>query len=165
MITLRPITWKNDKRMIPVKGCFDWGMRAAMVVCISFSIAFSQREGDALLGKWLTEKGQAAFEFSRDGSEYRARLIPLKYPDLKDRKNPIDSLRGRALNGATLIVGLKYDEKKKQWTDGWVYNPDDGKNYHCYCWLAVNGAELHFRGYLGVKFLGQTQVWKRVPSK
>jgi uncharacterized protein (DUF2147 family) len=150
---------------IPVKGMLVWGLRTAAAVCISVSTAFSQGEGDALLGKWFTEKRDAVFEFYRAGEEYRARLTPLKFPDLKDTKNPVDSLRGRALKGATLIYGLKYDEKKKEWTDGWVYNPQDGKSYHCYCTLKENGGELLFRGYLGVKLLGQTQVWKRVTPK
>jgi uncharacterized protein (DUF2147 family) len=149
---------------IPVKGWSHWGVRTAAAFCISFSGAFSQGDGEALPGKWFTEDRNAIFDFYRDGGEYRARLTPLKFPDLKDTKNPVDSLRGRPLKGAILIFGLRYDEKKKQWADGWVYNPQDGKTYHCYCWLDAKGAALHFRGYLGVKLLGQTQVWRRVPS-
>ena len=150
-------------REFPKKRYPDWGMRAAIAVGVFFSCAFSQWEGDALLGKWLTEKNQAAFEFQRAENEYSARLMPLKYPDLKDTNNPVDSLRGRKLSGATTIFGLRYDEKKKEWTDGWVYNPRDGKTYHCCCRLKENGAELLFRGYLGMRLLGLTQVWKRVP--
>ena len=162
MITSRPITWKNDMRTPKVMRTAGWSIRSAIAVCISFSCVFSQKESDGILGKWLTQDKDAVFEFYRVAGEYRARLAPIKCPDLKDTKNPVDSLRGRSLDGATIVYGLIFNEAKKQWVDGWVYNPEDGGNYHCYCWLNANGAELLFRGYLGVKLLGKTQIWKKV---
>jgi uncharacterized protein (DUF2147 family) len=133
-----------------------------LAVCLSFTGAFSDRASDALIGKWLIPDEGAIFDFYREKDEFRARLIPLRNPELKDTNNTVDSLNGRTLNGATLIYGLKYDEKKQQWLDGWVYNPEDGRTYHCCCTLKANGARLVFRGYLGVSLLGQSQTWKKV---
>jgi uncharacterized protein (DUF2147 family) len=120
----------------------------------------AQPDEDRILGRWYTENSQAAFDFFRDGEMYKAKLIPLEIPDLKDYKNPVDSLRNRKLYGAVTIYGLIYDQKKQQWLDGKVYNPDDGRIYTCYCYITKNGT-LVFRGYIGFPALGKSQVWTR----
>jgi uncharacterized protein (DUF2147 family) len=165
MIISGPSIQKNKMGRWRMKRLIRCFFQTAISLCVSFSGAFSGSENDAILGKWLTENGQAIFEFYRVGSEYRALLVPLKNPESKDINNPIDSLKGRKLRGATIIYGLNYDEKKKQWLNGWIYNPQDGKTYHCFCALKTNRSEMLFRGYLGVKLLGQSQIWKRVVSR
>jgi len=117
---------------------------------------------ERLLGKWYTEGKAAVFDFYKVGNEYKARMYPLKTPDLRDTMNPVDSLKGRKLSGVTTIYGLIFNAQKKQWEQGRVYNPGNGKVYSCNCKLS-NG-NLIFRGYLGVSLLGQSQVWTRVPE-
>lgn len=125
------------------------------------SSGMAQGVGDSILGKWYTKNCQGIFDFSRSNQEYIAKLIPLEKPDMVDSKNPVDSLRKRRINGIIAIYGLRYDPKKRQWVDGKLYNPDDGRIYSCYCSLVKGGGRLHFTGYLGVRLLGGSQVWTR----
>src|SRR3954447_20761064 len=43
-----------------------------------------------------------------------------------DKKNPEPALRQRPLCGLTIFWGLR-PAGPDRWTDGWLYNPDDGK--------------------------------------
>ncbi len=135
---------------------------AAIIGCLFSTAVFARPVNDSIIGKWYVEDKTAIFDFYRTGNEYRARLIPLAKPDMLDTNNSVDSLKGRKLSGATLIYGLVYDAKKNRWDGGRVYNPENGKTYFCHCTLAAEGAQLLFRGYLGVSILGQTQTWTRV---
>ncbi|OGJ89787.1 MAG: hypothetical protein A2268_07340 [Candidatus Raymondbacteria bacterium RifOxyA12_full_50_37] len=131
------------------------------LVLFCFSCVCAQSEGDSILGQWYTEKCQAAFHFYCSGQEYKAKMVPLEKPDMVDTKNPVDSLKTRKLNGTTTIYGLVYNSKKKQWENGKVYNPEDGRTYSCYCFLKKGGTQLFFKGYLGVSVLGGSQIWTR----
>ncbi|NLD99715.1 MAG: DUF2147 domain-containing protein [Fibrobacter sp.] len=135
-----------------------------IIVLSLFFCIFAQNDGDRINGKWFTHKCQAAFEFYRVGQEYKAKLIAIEKPNLTDDKNPVDSLRGRKLDGAITIYNLIYDSKTKQWHNGKVYNPEDGRTYSCYCSFTENG-DLMFRGYIGVTALGKTQNWTRKSCK
>jgi len=81
-----------------------------------------------------------------------------KYPDLIDSLNPADSLRTRKLTGTTTIYDLQFNSDKQCWENGAVYNPSNGKTYHCTCRLAGDGKYLDFRGYLGISALGHAAV-------
>jgi len=130
-----------------------------LAIAVSIPVSLAAHEGDSLLGKWCTEKCEAVFDFYVDGNEYSARLYPKKYPDIIDSLNPVDSLKSRKLAGKTTIYGLVYNAAKKQWENGRVYNPSDGKTYKCNCRL--RDGDLVFRGYLGISLLGQSQIWIR----
>jgi uncharacterized protein (DUF2147 family) len=136
-----------------------------VVTCLWYPGVFAQEKKDDILGKWFTEGKMAIFDFYCISGEYRARLIPLKFPEIKDTNNPVDSLRNRKLSGVTMIYGLTFNEQKKQWQGGFVYNPEDGNTYRCHCSLKSNGVEMAFRGYLGVSFLGKTQIWKKAGTE
>lgn len=134
----------------------------AIAYVMLFSICVSaQTGGDSILGVWYTERCEAAFNFSCSAQVYKASLTSPKKPDLLDSHNPVDSLRTRKLNGQTTIYGLTYDFKKKRWVNGKVYNPQDGRTYSCYCWLMDGGERMFFRGYIGISFLGGSQIWTR----
>lgn len=120
---------------------------------------FTEPDPRQLLGQWYTEKKEALFEFYQVEEEYRAKMVPLRKPEMVDTHNPVDSLRNRKLAGVTTIKGLRYNPQKKRFEGGSVYNPENGKIYHCHCRLSEDGTKLSFRGYLGVVALGQTQVW------
>jgi|WetSurMetagenome_2_1015567.scaffolds.fasta_scaffold00108_20 uncharacterized protein (DUF2147 family) len=134
----------------------------ALACIAAFSArAGAQAEGDSVLGRWYTEKCRAAFDFFRCGLEYKARMIALERPDMVDSRNPADSLKTRKIDGIVAIYGLHYDPGKRRWTNGKVYNPEDGRTYSCCCWLAPDGIHLFFRGYLGIGILGGSQTWTR----
>jgi uncharacterized protein (DUF2147 family) len=133
-----------------------------LVALLALPAVSTAGPGDSLLGRWCTEECEAVFDFYAVGGEYRGRLYPKKYPGLIDSLNPVDSLRNRKLAGQTTIYALVYNAARQRWENGRVYNPENGKIYRCTCKL--RGADLVFRGFLGVSLLGQSQVWTRVDS-
>ena len=46
------------------------------------------------------------------------------------------------------------------WTGGTVYNPQDGRIYSGDMTM-LSGTSLRVRAYLGVPFLGESQIWTR----
>ena len=77
-----------------------------------------------------------------------------------DIHNPDPKKRGRATTGIVLIWHLTCDEDG-EYSDGYVYNPRDGKTYRMNVKL-IDLDTLKIRGFLGIPLLGQTQTWKRV---
>jgi len=109
-----------------------------------------------VLGKWLTEAGDAQVEIYQSGDKLNGRIVWLAQgPETKDKHNPDESLRSRKLMGVNILSGLS--KSKDRWEGGRIYNPKNGKSYKCAIWL--DGEQLKVRGYLGMFY--ETQTWKR----
>lgn len=127
------------------------------------SAAHAAKAGD-LLGKWYTPKKKATIKISKKGSKYFGKIVALKEPKYKDgtvkvdKNNPDEKKRGRRLIGLNLLKNFIF--KKGEWVNGTIYNPEDGKEYSCVIKLQKDGT-LKVRGYVGVRMLGKTQIWKR----
>ena len=65
--------------------------------------------------------------------------------------------------GLPVVKGFVYDSKKEQWTEGSIYDPDNGKTYDCFAWFEDGDTDvLYLKGYVaGIKALGRKTVWKR----
>jgi uncharacterized protein (DUF2147 family) len=58
------------------------------------------------------------------------------------------------------MYNFKYDGGNV-WSDGKIYNPEDGKEYNCK--MTLEGPNtLLVRGYVGISLFGKTQTWTRV---
>jgi uncharacterized protein (DUF2147 family) len=128
-------------------------------------------DGDAIVGTWTSQDGKARFDITQgpDGA-YGGKIVWLKEPiygaedkevgkPVHDRDNPDPAKRARPLIGLGLLTGFKYVGANK-YKDGFIYNPDNGKEYHAN--LTLDGPDkLKVRGYIGVSLLGETQVWTR----
>ena len=109
-----------------------------------------------VLGKWLSEAGDAQVEIYQSGDKLNGRIVWLAQgPETKDKHNPDESLRSRKLMGVNILSGLS--KSKDRWEGGRIYNPKNGKSYKCAIWL--DGEQLKVRGYLGMFY--ETQTWKR----
>jgi uncharacterized protein (DUF2147 family) len=62
--------------------------------------------------------------------------------------------------GMVIISGLK--AKEKQWINGEILDPENGKKYSCNLRTLENGKRLQVRGYVGLPLLGRSQTWERV---
>lgn len=119
---------------------------------------------NAIVGVWESEDKDAKMEIFKDGNEYKAKLLWGKDivnadgTSKKDVNNPDEKFHNRDLMGMTYMKGLKFDDD--QWEKGQVYNNANGKWYKCYVWL--ENKQLHLRGYLGMKMLGQTTKWNQI---
>jgi uncharacterized protein (DUF2147 family) len=113
-------------------------------------------------GVWMTPTKHGEVEITRCGQSICGRLMTsdgIKAdPNLKDVKNQNEALRSRPLKGVPLLQGFKGGPN--EWTDGKIYNPDDGKTYGSS--LKLEGADtLKVKGCI-VAPLCKTQTWKRI---
>lgn len=124
-------------------------------------------DSEAVVGIWLngTKKGHVAIY--KKGGTYFGKLVWLGQPTdpatgkpRTDEKNQDASKRSRPLMNMPLLYNFKYDGGKV-WSDGKIYNPEDGKEYNCKLTLKDPNT-LEVRGYVGISLLGKTQVWTRV---
>ena len=123
-----------------------------MILAIVSLASYSQ----GIMGKWLTESGDAKVEIYEAGGKINGKIIWLqKGPETTDSHNTDEKLRSRKLMGVNILSGLT--KKSEKWEGGRIYNPKNGKNYK---WsIGLDGDKLKVRGYIG--FLYETQTWKR----
>jgi uncharacterized protein (DUF2147 family) len=146
----------------------------SIVVCILVSLGAGSAwavEADDILGSWLTEGGNSCVEIFKKDDLYFAKITSLREPNFTegevegmdgkprvDIHNPDESLRDQSLIGLELMKDFEFNGK--QWVDGRIYDPDNGKTYKCKMTLKEGGI-LHVRGYVGISALGRTTVWTR----
>lgn len=132
---------------------------------IMLAIPFGARaQEDNVIGKWLNDDATAHIRvFKATNGKYYGKIEWLKTePERLDKNNPDELKRSEPLLGLMILKGFDYDADKEQWTNGTIYDPDNGKTYDCYMWL--ESAELlSIKGYvLGMKFVGRSTAWARV---
>ena len=153
-------------------------MRLVMLMIVSLSLVMplSASDADPLIGLWATpaedEGGQAHVEISRKGDGYSGQLVWMAEPVYDsddeqgmggkpkvDRENPDPALRTRYCDGLVILEGFVRSGTNK-WTDGTIYDPNNGKTYRCK--MQLKGERLKVRGYIGVSLFGRTAIWTRV---
>jgi uncharacterized protein (DUF2147 family) len=122
-------------------------------------------------GLWekLDESGRPAgwFRIIDCGGTYVGRIVKM-FP--KPGENPAGwrctQCRGDQKNapvlGLTFIKGLHRDGLNYQ--GGSILDPRDGSIYSALMELSPDGKQLTVRGYLGIPFLGQSEMWHRLPD-
>jgi uncharacterized protein (DUF2147 family) len=127
-------------------------------------------EGEAIVGKWLNQEGTSHIQIFKatNGSfagKYFGKIVWLKEP-LKNGKPKVDDLNPDPKKQAVPLLGLQilknfvYDAQDKEWEDGTIYDPKNGKTYSCI--MTLSGNNLNVRGYVGISMLGRTGVWTKV---
>jgi len=146
------------------KGLILW-----MMLLFFTGQAFAQKiNKNSATGQWLTANNECIVEIYEEGDKLFGKFVWFKEPYdekgnlLKDTENPDPANRNRLLLGMTFMFGFKWDGKNK-WTDGKIYNPQDGKTYSAQ--LSIKEPEkLHLRGYFAIPALGRTEEWIRYKS-
>jgi Delta7-sterol 5-desaturase len=148
---------------------------AAMLLAIGLATA-AATQGDAsaqarvdIAGNWATRGFGSIVQFrpcAGAADTMCGRIIWLWEPNDErgrartDAHNPDRALRARALIGVEIVSGLR-QTAPGVWSDGALYNPDDGRTYTGA--IRLQGGALELRGCaLGV--FCQTQVWRRPES-
>lgn len=133
--------------------------------------AFGQNaEADRLLGVWEPSNGKARVKIEKIGSKYFGKIVWLREPNdpvtgqpKVDKNNPDESLRATPLRGHRLLKDFMYADKN-EWNEGTIYDPENGSTYSCVITMTDENT-LDIRGFIGVKALGRTDVWKRLQVK
>jgi uncharacterized protein (DUF2147 family) len=68
--------------------------------------------------------------------------------------------KNKPIEGMEILSGLK-KVNEKEYTDGTILNPKNGKIYDCTISLETQD-KLKVRGYVGLSLIGKTQYWYRV---
>jgi len=134
------------------------------------SVTTKVGEGEAIVGKWLNQEGTSHIQIFKatNGSfagKYFGKIVWLKEP-LKNGKPKVDDLNPDPKKQAVPLLGLQilknfvYDADDKEWEDGTIYDPKNGKTYSCI--MTLSGNNLNVRGYVGISMLGRTGVWTKV---
>lgn len=132
-----------------------------LVLALAPMAVFAQ----GVIGKWKLSTGTAIVEVYQSGNLYNGKIVWLQKPTQPDgspsvdSKNPDEKLRSRELMGLNMLSGLK--KKGSEYTGGTIYDPANGKTYHCS--MEVEGNVLKVRGSLDSwGLLGRTMDWYRV---
>ena len=140
------------------------------VICFIVGVAVAEQHStpDTLIGTWMVQDGSAKVKIEKTNNSFSGKIVWLKIPNDKngkpftDSNNPNASLRNRPQMGLNLLNSFVYEENN-HWTNGTIYDPDEGKTYSCKITMTDNQT-IEVRGYVGISLFGRTETWKRVPD-
>ena len=131
------------------------------------------------LGVWIDHTGRGAVEITPcatdappSASNLCGRIVWMKAPNdekgqpLRDTLNKNAARRGQPICGLQIIGDVK-PQPNGSWDKGWIYDPEQGSSFDLELQLR-NPETLQVKGYMGVKFLSETFVWRRakeLPAK
>ena len=113
---------------------------------------------------WYNEEKTAKIQiYKGTDSKFYGKVVWLKVPDMDgkpktDMKNPDKARHNDPIIGLLLLKGFKKDGEK-EYVDGTVYDPKNGKTYKCK--ITAKGDKLDVHGYIGFSFIGRTTVWTK----
>ncbi len=135
----------------------------------AFTPTINAQVADDILGDWLNQEGTAKIHIfkavnGKFKGKFYGKIIWLKEPTKNgkpklDEQNPDVKKRAQELNGLVLLNNFSFDEDDKEWADGTIYDPKNGKTYSCT--ITKSGEKLNVRGYVGISMLGRTAVWTK----
>lgn len=135
--------------------------------CLAAPSAQAQtNEGDKLIGVWEPSHSKARVKVEKIGAKYYGKIVWLREPNdpetnqpKVDKNNPDESMHSVPLKGYRLLRDFVY-KGGGEWTEGTIDDPENGSTYSCVIKIKDDNT-LDIRGYVGVKALGRTDVWKR----
>jgi uncharacterized protein (DUF2147 family) len=133
---------------------------AILLVSLSL-VPMKVRAADNIAGFWFGRDYNGHMEIRPCGTMMCGYIVsildPTIPPNPHDIYNEKPELRSRPLCGLQILGDLKFNDGV--W-EGWVYDPHRGKTFSVEVKLQ-DANTLNIHGYLGVKLLGETQVWTR----
>lgn len=141
----------------------------ALSVCFLSCALLSFGQADKVVGIWLTADGDSQVRiFKATNGKYYGKIEWLDEPYEEDGspkvddENPVPELQDKPLLGLRILNGFEYDAEEKEWENGTIYDPENGKTYDCYMWFEDDPDVLQIKGFvLGMRFLGRETIWTR----
>lgn len=130
--------------------------------------AVAQNNSDDIIGRWMSTQNNLEVEIFKDADQYNARVVWIDDSNDKnrpmnvrcDRKNPNVELRNRKIIGLKVLYGLVYNADCKEWMNGKIYDPENGKEWNAKAWLTKEGI-LKVRGYWNFELAGKWILFKK----
>ncbi len=138
-------------------------------IAVLFVPLFLYSQASKIEGTWYNDDKTSTIHITKgsDG-KYSGKITWLDEPNENgkpkiDDENPDPKLATRPIMGLQIVKNFKYDTDKKQWQDGRIYDPKNGKTYDCYAWFEGGDYKsLYIKGYVaGIKALGRKTIWTR----
>jgi uncharacterized protein (DUF2147 family) len=129
-----------------------------------FSVTSVFSQADKIIGIWVPAKGTSQVRiFKATNGKFYGKVEWLETEkDKLDVNNPDVSQRDKKILGLMILKDFSYNEEKKRWEGGTVYDPDNGKTYDCFMWFNGSDDKMTLKGYvLGMKFVGRAEDWTR----
>lgn len=130
--------------------------------------AVAQNNSDDIMGRWMSTKNNLEVEIFKNADQYNARVVWIDDRNDRsrpmnvrcDRKNPNVELRNRKILGLKVLYGLVYNADYKEWMNGKIYDPENGKEWNAKAWLTKEGV-LKVRGYWNFELAGKWILFKK----
>lgn len=110
-----------------------------------------------------TGKPKSLVRITETNGEFRGKVekvIPKPGADANPKCDKCEGAnKDQPIVGMTILTGLKQDDD--EYTGGRILDPNNGKTYKCKMSLIDDGKKLKVRGFIGMAWLGRTQVWVR----
>ncbi|SBW06004.1 DUF2147 domain-containing protein [uncultured Dysgonomonas sp.] len=141
-------------------------MKLKFILLAGLFISILSANAQSVTGKWKTfddetKEAKSIVEITeRDGKIY-GKVIEILNPAKKNIKctNCSGTDKDKPVLGLEILKGLSKDGK--EYSDGKILDPSNGKLYKCIVSLDGND-KLKVRGYVGISAFGRTQNWVRV---
>lgn len=118
---------------------------------------------DPATGLWLTQNERSVIEVKPCDQGLCGNIYWIIDGGMQtDANNPYESKRDTPMCGLSILWGFE-KEGVGEWQNGNIYKADDGDLYSADLEMRDNGT-LKVRGYLGVSWIGKTQIWTRASS-
>lgn len=129
-----------------------------LITCFLYLSGIAQ---DQIIGTWWTPQKDGKIEMYKQGNKYYGKILAGQN-NRKDAQNPNPALRNRSLAGVVILYDFVYDADDKEWLNGKIYDPNNGKTYSCKIWLTDNGQFMKVKGYIGISMFGRSETFERV---
>jgi uncharacterized protein (DUF2147 family) len=116
---------------------------------------------DEVLGHWLTDDGALIIEVTacEEGTDYLCGFIRALPGAGRD---PELAKYASELCGLPLLSNLGYNENKKRWDGGEIFDPESEQLYDVH--IQAKKKNLIVRAYDGRERMGETYKWPTVPA-
>jgi len=137
----------------------------SLLLFLLFGFLSVHCQSSAIVGKWVTEEGDAHIQIYQKSNKFYGKIVWLKVPSsnngaLKlDSKNPDPALRTKPILGLIILSDLAFDKGK--WVNGKLYSVRMGATVNCKLSME-NENELIVLATKTV--FSQTLIWKRVKN-
>jgi len=134
---------------------------------VFFSMIFNA-QSQSVIGKWKTiddetGKPKSVVEIYEKSGKIYGKVVEIF--DVNKKNKVCDECSGDDKNkpilGIMVIKGLRKDGK--EYNDGQILDPNNGKLYKCFITLEEND-KLKVRGFIGISLIGRTQYWYRIKN-